>query len=67
MYGSYEVVEECDGSLSAVLDCNGMKVVNEKTEDEVAERMRALDTAYDKGVVDGIREEKARIKFKLGL
>lgn len=67
MFGNYEIIEESDGSFSAVLDVNRMKAANEKTEDEVDIRMAALDFAYEKGVRQGVKEEAARIKKVLGL
>jgi hypothetical protein len=67
MFGNYEVVRERNGRFSALLDADGMKPVNEKTEVEVVMRMAALDVAYENGVRQGVKEEAARLKGVLGL
>jgi hypothetical protein len=67
MFGDYEIVKEDNDSFSAVLNENGMKAANGKTEDDVVFRMQALDAAYEIGLAQGIKEEKDRIKMVLGL
>jgi len=67
MFGDYEIVKEDNGSFSAVLDENGMKAANGKTEDDVVLWMQALDSAYEIGLVNGIKVEKDRIKMALDL
>ncbi len=67
MYGDYDTQENKDGTFTAFVPDDSKKIVSANTEDELSVLMAKLEVAYCHGVVDGIKEQKDRLRYALGL
>ena len=67
MYGDYDTQENKDGTFTAFEPDDSKEIISANTEDELHVLMSKLEVAYCNGVVDGIKEQKDRLRNALGL
>ena len=67
MYGDYDMQENEDGSWSAFQPDSSNKIVSAESKEKLEWLMEQLDLAFSRGVVQGISEERQRLREQLGL
>ena len=67
MYGDYDMQENEDGSWSAFQPDSSNKIVSAESKEKLEWLMAQLDLAFSRGVVQGISEERQRLREQLGL